>query len=190
MSISLYDLSVPTFLQTLRAFSGILDRAAAHCESAGRNADELVNARLYPDMAPLHFQVEALKNHSVWGIHTVMTGKFAPPPLAGAKTFGDLIAMVRQAIADLEAVDADLLNAFSGKAQDIQIFRPVDEANATTSSWAARTFPVTSETYLLTYSIPNFYFHTSTAYGILRVQGMPIGKFHYEGELRTRTASV
>ena len=78
MTISLYDLSVPTFLQTMRAVSGFLDRAAKHCAETGANPDDFVRARLYPDMAPFHFQIEALTHHAVWGLEAVKTGVFAP----------------------------------------------------------------------------------------------------------------
>ena len=55
MATSLYDLSVPTFLQTVRAVGGFLDRAAKHCAETGADPDDFVRARLYPDMAPFHF---------------------------------------------------------------------------------------------------------------------------------------
>jgi len=184
---TLYDLSVPTFLQTLRAVGGVLDRTTRHCAEIGTNPDDFVPARLYPDMAPFHFQIESLKNHSVWGLEAVKTGVFAPPPLLGAMPFSDLRAMIGEAITALEAITPDELNSWSGKALDIEIFRPVDEEHASTSAWAPRTFALTSEIFLLTYSLPNFYFHTVTAYNILRTRGVPIGKGDYEGRLRTRT---
>src|SRR5215475_14127775 len=87
MAISLYDLSVPTFLQTTRAVSDFLARAARHCAQTGADPDDFVRARLYPDMAPFHFQIEALTHHAVWGVEAVKTGVFAPPPLVGAMPF-------------------------------------------------------------------------------------------------------
>ncbi|MFM9939002.1 MAG: DUF1993 family protein [Hyphomicrobiaceae bacterium] len=186
MAISLYDLSVPTFLQTARAVGGCLDRAARHCVETGGDPDDFVTARLYPDMAPLHFQIESLKNHSVWGLDAVKTGVFASPPLVGAIPFTDLRAMVSQAVTALEAFTRDEVNSWSGKHLDIDLFRPVDKDNASTSTWAPERFALTSETFLLTYSLPNFYFHAVTAYGILRTRGVPLGKGDYEGRLRTR----
>ena len=59
MATSLYDLSVPTFLQTVRAVGGFLDRAAKHCAETGADPDDFVEARLFADMAPFHFQIEA-----------------------------------------------------------------------------------------------------------------------------------
>src|SRR5262245_46962596 len=188
MTISLYDLGVLTFLQTMRAVSGFLDRAAKHCAETGADSDDFVRARLYPDMAPFHFQIEALTHHAVWGVKAVMTGVFAPPPLVGAMPFTGLRAMVGQAVTALEAFTPDEINSRSGRNLDIDLFRPVDEDNASTSSWAPRSLAFTSETFLLSYSLPNFYFHAVTAYDILRTRGVPIGKGDYEGRLRTRTA--
>src|SRR5262245_54316114 len=70
----------------------------------------------------------------------------------------------------------------------ISLFRPLNEDNASTSIWAPRTLAFTSETFLLSFSLPNFHFHAVTAYDILRTRGVPLGKRDYEGRLRTRTA--
>jgi hypothetical protein len=172
----------------VRAMSGVLDRAARHCAETGADPNDFVRASLYPDMAPFHFQIESLKNHSVWGLEAVKTGMFAPPPLVGAVPFNDLRAIVGEAQSALEALTPDEVNSWSGKDMNIDVFRPVDEEKASTSAWAARTLAFTSETFLLSYSIPNFYFHAVTAYDILRTRGVPIGKGDYEGRLRTTTA--
>src|SRR5262245_59042862 len=78
MSISLYDLSVPTFLQTVNALAGVLDRADEHCAKTGHDPDDFVEVRLIDDMAPFHFQIEAAWHHAVWGcangrIHSART---------------------------------------------------------------------------------------------------------------------
>lgn len=187
MSTSLYGLSAPTFLQTLSAIGNVLDRTVRHCAQTGADLEALVTARLFPDMAPLHFQIEALTHHSVWGLKAVKTGAFAPPPLIGAMPFADLRAMVGRAVAALEALTPDEVNLCSGKALDIDLYRPVDEINHTTSRWAPRKFAFTPETFLLSYSLPNFYFHAVTAYDILRAHGVPLGKFDFEGRLRARS---
>lgn len=185
MSIALYDLAVPTFLQTSRALSAILDRAVRHCAETGADPDDLVSARLYPDMAPFHFQIESVKNHSVWAMDAARSGIFIPPPLAGAACFEDLRIMLGRAIATLEALVPEEVNSWSGRTLEIAIFRPVDETNASTSAWAPRDLAFTPEKLLLSYSLPNFYFHAVTAYAILRTRGVPIGKGDYEGQLRT-----
>jgi len=184
---TLYDLSVPTFLQTARAVGGVLDRATRHCAETGADLEQLVTARLFPDMAPFHFQIEALTHHAVWGLEAVKTGVFAPPPLVGAMPFADLRDMVDQAVKALEAFTPEQVNGWSGKNLNIDVFRPVDAQNASTSAWAPRNLAFTSDTFLLSYSLPNFYFHAVTAYNILRTRGVPIGKGDYEGRLRTRS---
>src|SRR5215475_8234644 len=186
--MSLYDLSVPTFLQTTRAAGSLLDRAVRHCAEIGTDPNDFVEARLFEDMAPFHFQIESLKNHAVWGVEAVKTGVFAPPPLVGAMPFSDLQAIVGQALTALEAFAPEEVNGWSSKNLEIDVFRPVDEENASTSAWAPRTLAFTSETFLLSYSLPNFHFHAVTAYDIQRARGVPIGKRDYEGQLRTRTA--
>lgn len=187
METSLYDMSVPTFLQTARALAGVLDRAVRHCAETGNDPDKYVHASLYHDMAPFHFQIECVKNHSVWGLEAVKTGVFGPPPLVGAIPFASLQRVLGEAIAALESLNPDEVNSWSGKSLDIEIYRPEDEANASTSGWIPRRFVLTPATFILTYSLPNFYFHAVTAYTILRTQGVPIGKGDYEGHLRVAT---
>lgn len=184
MTISLYDLSVPTFLQTTRAIGAVLDIAINHCAKTGANPDDLVDARLVPDMAPFHFQIEAMTHHAVWGVEAVKTGAFNPPPLVGPIPFKDLRAMVANAVTALEAFTPEDINTYANKKLDIVIYRPIDANNVTNSGWGPQTFPLTSETFLLTYSLPNFYFHAVTAYDLLRANGIPIGKAHYTGQLR------
>ena len=172
MTMSLFDLSVPTFLQTVRAIGACLDKAVAHCSATGREPDDLVEARLYPDMAPFCFQIECVDNYSVWGLDALRRGAFNPPDLAGAVPFSAL----RKRMSDTEAALADFtpdeVNAWSGKELDIRIH--VDPQMTS----------FTAETYLLSFLMPNFYFHAVTAYDILRAQGVPIGKRDFEGQLR------
>jgi hypothetical protein len=104
MATSLYDLSVSTFLQTVSAVGRFLDRTTRHCAETGASLEEVVKARLFPDMAPFHFQIEALTHHAVWGLEAVKIGVFAPPPPVGAMPFADLRAMVGQAVTALEAL--------------------------------------------------------------------------------------
>src|SRR5580698_6450038 len=173
MATSLYDLSVPTFLQTVSAVSGFLDRAVRHCAETAANPDDFVHARLFDDMAPFHFQIEALSHHAVWGLEAAKTGVFDPPALIGPMPFADLQAMVGQAEAALKAFIPDEVNSWAGKDLDLQI--------------GPRRLAFTSETLILSFSLPNFHFHAVTAYDILRSRGVPIGKRDYEGRLRTRS---
>jgi hypothetical protein len=171
MTTSLYDLSVPTFLQTVSAVAGFLDRADKHCKENGANPDQFVDARLFPDMAPFHFQIEALTHHAVWGVEALIRGVFDPPPLVGSMPFANLQAMVRRAETTLAAFTPDEVNGCAGKELDLQI--------------GPRRLAFTAETFILSFSLPNFHFHAVTAYDILRTRGVPIGKRDYEGQLRT-----
>ena len=174
MATSFYDLSVPTFLQTVSAVAGFLDRAARYCADTAADPDDFVHARLFDDMAPFHFQIEALAHHSVWGLEAVKNGVFAPPALVGPIPFADLQAMIDQAETALEALTPDEVDGWAGKDLDLQI--------------GPRRLAFTSETYILSFALPNFHFHAVTAYDILRTRGVPIGKRDYEGQLRTRSA--
>jgi uncharacterized protein len=164
---------VPTFLQTVSAVSGFLDRAVRHCAETAANPDDFVHARLFDDMAPFHFQIEALSHHAVWGLEAAKTGVFDPPALIGPMPFADLQAMVGQAEAALKAFIPDEVNSWAGKDLDLQI--------------GPRRLAFTSETLILSFSLPNFYFHVVTAYDILRTRGVPLGKRDYEGQLQTRS---
>jgi hypothetical protein len=173
VTTSFYDLSVPTFLQTVRAVEGFLARAAQHCAQIGTDPDGFVPASLFNDMAPFHFQIEAACHHSVWGLEAAKTGVFAPPALVGPVPFADLQAMIRQAKKSLEAFTPEEVNGWAGKDLDLQI--------------GPRRLAFTSETLILSFSLPNFHFHAVTAYDILRSRGVPLGKRDYEGRLRTRS---
>ena len=172
MPTSLYDLSVLTFLQTVRATSGFMHRASAHCAETGASAEDFVGARLFDDMAPFHFQIEAAWHHAIWGLAAMKTGVFDPPGLVGPVPFAELQAMIAKAQMTLEAFTPEEVNAWSGKELDLQI--------------GPRRVAFTSETLLLSFSLPNFYFHVVTAYDILRSLGVPLGKRDYEGRLRVR----
>jgi hypothetical protein len=173
MTTSLYDLSVPTFQQTVSAVAGFLDRAVKHCEENGVDPDDFVDARLFPDMAPFHFQIEALTHHAVWGVEALIKGVFDPPPLIGTMPFADLQAMVGQAETALAAFTPDEVNRCASRDLDLQI--------------GPRRLAFTAETFILSFALPNFHFHAVTAYDILRTRGVPIGKRDYEGRLRTRS---
>ena len=174
MVISLYDLSVPTFLQTVSAVAGCLDCAVKHCAKNGADPNDFVDARLYPNMAPFHFQIEALTHHAVWGVEALIKGVFDPPPLIGTMPFANLQAMVGSAETALQAFTPDEVNSCAGKDLDLQI--------------GPRRLAFTAETFILSFALPNFHFHAVTAYDILRTRGVPIGKRDYEGRLRTGSA--
>jgi hypothetical protein len=174
MATSLYDLTVPTYLQTVSAMGGFLDRAVRHCAETGADPDDFMEARLFPDMAPFNFHGEVVPHHSVSALEAIRTGVFDPPPLVLPTRFADLQVMIAEAETALTAFVPDEVNGWAGRDLDLQI--------------GPRRLAFTAETFILSFSLPNFHFHAVTAYDILRTRGVPIGKRDYEGRLRTKTA--
>jgi hypothetical protein len=173
MAASFYDLSAASFLQTVSAVADFLDRAAEYGAARGPGLEALVTERLFFDMAPFHFHVECVSHHSLPALEAVKTGVFAPPPLRGAVPFAELQAITRETEAALKALTPDEVNSWAGRDLDLQI--------------GPRRLAFTSESFILSFSLPNFHFHAATAYAILRTNGVPLGKRDYEGRLRTRT---
>jgi len=173
MATSLYDLSVACFLQTLGGVAGFLDRGLSHCQDNNLDPEEIVDTRLFPDMLPFRFQVLSVTHHSLGAIEGVKAGLFSPalqlPPL----TYAELQKAVADAQAALKALDPAEVNALEGKDVAFQ-FREMK-------------MPFTAEGFLLSFSLPNLHFHATTAYDILRMKGVPLGKRDYMGPLRLKT---
>ena len=175
MATSLYDLSVASYLQTVAAIGGVLDRGAKHCAEAGTDPNDLTGVRLFDDMAPLTFQIVSVAHHSVGALEGVRSGVFKPPagPMPGM-AYADLQKMIADAEAALKALTPDEVNAWEGK----DVFFQFGEMK----------IPFTAEGFILSFSLPNFYFHSTTAYDILRMKGVPLGKRNFMGALRMKAA--
>ncbi|ABS64663.1 conserved hypothetical protein [Parvibaculum lavamentivorans DS-1] len=172
MSLSLYEIAVPNYLQTLTAVSGFLKKGAAFCEEQGTNPNDIVAARVIDDMLPFSFQIASIAHHSFGAVEGVQSGTFSPPKDPGTHDYASLQKLVDDAKAGLEKVTPDALDAFQGK--DV-IFH-----------LGKHQLPFTAENFLLSFSFPNFYFHASTAYDILRARGVKIGKADFIGPLRMK----
>ena len=172
MAISLYDLSVANYLQTLGAVAGFLEKGLAHFTANGVDLDGVVETRLVPDMLPFRFQLQSVAHHSLGAIEGVKNGLFQPPPQAPAYDYRGLQQLVGEAREALQKVTPAEVNGLEGKDVLFQIrdFR----------------MPFTAEGFLLSFSLPNFYFHATTAYDILRMKGVPIGKRDYMGQMRLK----
>jgi hypothetical protein len=167
MTISMYKISIPIFVQFLTSLSAVLDKAAAHCEAKKIEPSALLNARLFPDMFPLLRQVRAASDHAV----------NAAARLAGVEPLG---------FANTEASFAELKERLGKAIEFIKNFKPAqidgseDKAiKITFPSGATRDF--TGQSLLLGNSLPNFYFHCTTAYDILRHCGVEVGKRDFMG---------
>lgn len=173
MAISLYELSVPTYLQTLGSVAGFLDKGLAHCRETNVDPGEVVEARLFHDMAPFSFQIRSVAHHSVAAMEAVKTGVFNPPGKADPLDYAGLQKLVTDARSALEALKPAEVNAFEGKDVSFQ-FRDTK-------------IPFVAEAFLLSFSLPNFHFHATTAYDILRSRGVRLGKRDYMGRLRIKS---
>jgi hypothetical protein len=167
MAISFYDVSVATYLQILGAASGFLTKGREHCAKNGIDLGEVVETRLYPDMLPFRFQVVSIAHHSLGAIRAIEAGVFGPPAATGDLDYAALEKLVAETRAGLEALDRAKVDALEGK--DVE-FKMGDFA-----------MPFVARDFILTFSLPNFYFHATTAYDILRMKGVPIGKRDFMG---------
>lgn len=172
MAVSLYDLSVATYLQALGGVEGFLAKGLAHFKEKGVNADGVVETRLFPDMLPFKFQIQSVAHHSLGAIRGVQAGQFAPGGPT-ADSYAGLQKIVTETRATLQKVTADEVNACEGK--DV-IFNVRDLK-----------LPFVAENFLMSFSLPNFFFHATTAYDILRLKGVPLGKRDFLGKMRMKT---
>lgn len=170
MAISLYTATVPSYLQYLAAVSGLLDKAEAHCSNKGMAPEALIQTRLAQDMLPFGYQVKSTVVHSIRAIEAVRKGVFVPDQEPVNAGFPVLRQMVSDAHAALKALDPQEVNSLEGRDVRFQIgdFR----------------LDFIAEDFLFSLSQPNFYFHVTTAYDILRSMGVQIGKSDYVGALR------
>lgn len=172
MSLSLHDAIVPHYDQLLAATEGFLARARAHFESEGTDPDSLVNTlRLRDDMAPLHFQVVSVAHHSLGALQGVQAGRFTPPPSLELDYAG-LQAHVTAAREGVAGLDKATVDGFLGKDVEFHLGQNV--------------LPFTALDFLMSFSLPNFYFHATTAYDLLRMQGAPLGKRDFLGRMRMK----
>ena len=162
MTFSLYDATIPSNLQILRAVDAMLDKAEAFATEQGLEPAALIDAKLADDMLPFGYQVKSCAVHSVGGIEGVRKGIFGPNQVPWPTDFAGLHALLREAIATLEAID---------RAE----FDTLAESD-TKFEFGTFVMPFTGANFLLSFSQPNFYFHATTAYAILRAKGVPIGK--------------
>nr|WP_295671532.1 DUF1993 domain-containing protein [Sphingomonas sp.] len=172
MSFSLYDAVVPTNLQVLRAIDALLDKAAAFCVEQGKTEADLIDARLAPDMLPFGYQVKSCVGHSVGGIEGVKAGTFSPDMAPWPTDFAGLHGILQTAIATLQALDRDEFDALA--------------ETDTQFAFGETRMPFTGANFLLSFSQPNFYFHATTAYAILRAQGVKLGKRDFMGMPRIK----
>lgn len=166
---ALYDVSIPAFVRGLKNLSAMLEKGKAFAAEQGMELSELLDARLIDDMAPLTRQVQMVTDTAKFV--AVRVGQVENDPwLDEEANYTELEARVAKAIAFLQAASAE---GFEGR-EEAQVV-------LTTPSGA---IPFTGSTYVHGFAIPNFYFHLSMAYALLRMKGVPVGKLDFLGPIR------
>ena len=172
MAFSLHDATIPTFCQMLEAVAGLLDKGAAHCAEKGIAPETLIQAQLAPDMFTFAYQVKSTAVHSWGAIEGLRRGVFSPDTNPAPDSFAGLRERVATAHANLSALDPAELESYIGRDMRFE--------------FGERRMDFTAEEFLLSFSQPNFYFHATTAYDILRMKGLPIGKRDFTGRVRLK----
>lgn len=161
MSLTIYQASVPGMLQTLNALMGILNKAQAHCEARKIDPAVMINLRLYPDMHPLTRQIQITTDQAK-GLMARLAGREVPTWPDTEASFDELKARVQKAL--------DYIQSF--KAEDLE----GSENREVTLPIGGNTMTFPGAVYAFNIVMPNFYFHATTAYAILRHSGVEIGK--------------
>ena len=168
MTISMYQASVPAFVKGLTNLKAILEKAAAHAQAHKIDDAVFVTSRLYPNMLPLSKQIQIASDFAR-GTTARLAGTEPPSMEDNEKTLAELIARVDRT---LDYVKPFIATQIDGS-----------EARSITRQVRGQPRTFTGLNYLLQYALPHFYFHSATAYGILRHNGVEIGKADFLGSL-------
>mgnify|MGYP001230990173 CR=1 FL=1 len=163
---SLYDASVPVLIRGLNNLSAILDKAEAHAAAGGPSTDVLAEMRLAPDMLPLARQIH-LASDSAKGCGARLAGVPVPSYPDTEKTFAELKQRIARTVDFLEGLDAAQVDGAEDRTVTLKL--------------GGKDVAFTARDYLFGFVVPNFFFHVTTAYAILRHAGVPLGKRDYLG---------
>lgn len=166
MSLSIYQASVPVFVRGMTVLADLLEKAVAHAQAEGLDPAALVNARLASDMYPLSGQVQRASDAAKFAVQRLSQGQ-APKFPDEETTFAQLQQRIADTIAYLQSVTPEQVDGAESRKIVVNFgdFKPEFQGDG----------------YLLTFALPNFYFHITTAYAILRHAGVKIGKLDFLG---------
>jgi hypothetical protein len=168
MSMSMFQASIPVFISKLNNLSGILKKAEAHAQAKKIEPEIFINARLFADMFPLSRQIQ-IATDGVKGCAARLGGVEVPSYPDTEKTFAELQARIAKTIGFLKSFKADQIDG--------------SEERKITLKLRGQDTSFLGQPYLLNFVLPNFYFHISMAYAILRHNGVEIGKMDYLSDL-------
>jgi len=167
MSISMHAASVPVFQQMLAALGGILTKAESHAVERKIEPAALLQARLFPDMFPLARQVQIACDFAS-SVSARLAGAEVPAYEGGDTTFADLQQRIAVTLAFIGGLDAA---RFEGSDQRELVLRP----------GTPKERRIGGQSYLISYGLPQFFFHVTTAYDLLRHNGIDVGKKDFMG---------
>jgi hypothetical protein len=168
VSISMYQASVPSFIRGLTNAKGICDKASAHAQAHKIEPSVLLNGRLFPNMFPFTRQIQIASDFAK-GTTARLAGIELPKYEDSEASFGELSARIDKTLAFIAPVKPQLIDGSETRAIEITA--------------GGQVLKFTGLTYLLTFSLPNFYFHLTTAYAILRHAGVDLAKRDFIGPL-------
>ena len=167
MTNAIYASSIPVFKQMLGGLKAVLRKAEAHVTEKKIDPNALLQARLFPDMFPLLRQVQVATDFAK-SVSARLAGVEVPKLEETEQTFGDLQARIDTVLAFMEGLDVALFDEAATREIVTQAGTPKEKR-------------FTGQSYLLNYGLPHFFFHTTTAYAILRHNGVDVGKKDYIG---------
>jgi uncharacterized protein len=166
MTLSMYSASVPVFKQILNSLLAILDKAETHADEKKIDPQALLQFRLYPDMLPFIRQIQIACDFAK-GCSARLGGVDVPAYEDDERSFAELKARILKTLAFIDTVPHDQIAG--------------SEERAITTGSGEKTKHFTGQTYLFHYALPHFFFHATTAYDILRHNGLDIGKKNFIG---------
>ena len=167
MTSVIYTASIPVFKQMLGGLSEVLSKAQAHAETKKIDPNALLQARLFPDMFPLLRQVQVATDFAK-SVAARLAGVEVPKLEDNEQSFADLQARIATVLAFIEGLDPAQFDEAATREIVSQAGTPKEKR-------------FTGQSYLLNYGLPHFFFHTTTAYSILRHNGVDVGKKDYIG---------
>lgn len=174
MGLSLYDAFVPSARQILHGLRGLVDKGEAHVRDSGIADSELLEARLADDMWTLPWHVRACWVHTAYTFDQLKGGEFTPDFTDIPADWDAMRAMIDDAIGKLDQLDAEAVEALSDTTIGFVL-------------GGKRLMELTGQDFLLSFNQPNYYFHATTFYDILRAKGVALGKRDFMGPVRIKT---
>lgn len=166
MATELYDLTVAVFLRGFASMAAILEKGRSFADEQGIAHDDLLQARLIEDMHPLIYQVQRASDAAKFA--AARLGQVEAPAMADEEaSFADLQARIARTVDFLKSVPAEAINGREGATITIKL--------------PNRSFDMSGLAYAQGFALPNFYFHATMTYALLRMKGVPVGKMDFLG---------